>query len=82
MTDDALLSLAADLAKRAAAAILAVRAQPFAVETKDDRSPVTDADRAAEAVIAEGLRDATPPIPVFAEEEVAAGDGAPALPDT
>ena len=71
-TDDNLLSLATELAKRAGAAILGVRARGFVVETKDDRSPVTEADRAAEAIILAGLLAATPDIPVFAEEEMAA----------
>lgn len=44
-----------------------------AVETKADQSPVTAADRAAEAVILAGLRVAAPGIPVVAEEEAAAG---------
>ena len=74
----ALLELAARLARQAAAAILAVRAAGFAVERKTDRSPVTEADRVAEAIIAEGLRAAAPHIPVVAEEEVEAGL-APAL---
>lgn len=72
-TDENLLSLAADLARRAGAAILGVRARGFAVETKSDRSPVTEADRAAEEIIVSGLRRAVPGIPVIAEEEVAAG---------
>lgn len=69
----ALLALAADLADQAGAVILQVRARGFAVEHKEDRSPVTEADRAAEAIIAAGLRQATPDIPVVAEEEIAAG---------
>jgi len=40
---------------------------------KDDRSPVTAADEAAERVILEGLARATPEIPVVAEEAVARG---------
>ncbi len=40
---------------------------------KEDRSPVTAADHAAEAVIVRGLREAAPGIPVIAEEEVAGG---------
>ena len=40
---------------------------------KADRSPVTEADHAAEALIAAGLRAATPDVPVVAEEEIAAG---------
>jgi 3'(2'), 5'-bisphosphate nucleotidase len=73
MEDTELLALAAELADRAGAAILAVRARGFAVERKDDRSPVTEADRAAEALIVAGLRAAAPEIPVIAEEEVSAG---------
>lgn len=73
MDDAALLALAAHLAEQAGAAILAVRRHGFAVEHKDDFSPVTEADRAAEAIIVAGLRAATPDIPVIAEEEVANG---------
>lgn len=73
MDDDALLALALRLADQAAAAITAVRAAGFAVERKSDRSPVTEADRIAEALIVEGLRAAAPHIPVIAEEEIEAG---------
>ena len=73
MTDEDLLDLAATLARRAAHAINAIRAAGFAVDRKADRSPVTEADRVAEALIVEGLRAATPDIPVVAEEEVSAG---------
>ena len=73
MTDAALLELAAGLALRAAEAILAVRAKGFDVARKADRSVVTEADHAAEAIIAAGLREAAPGIPVIAEEAVAGG---------
>lgn len=73
MDDAALLALAADLAWRAGAVILAVRAEGFETLRKHDRSPVTVADHRAEALIAEGLRAAAPHIPVVAEEEIAAG---------
>ena len=43
------------------------------VEYKADRSPVTAADREAEALLLEGLQSAAPEIPVVAEERVAAG---------
>lgn len=79
MDHDALLALATRLATEAAAAINAVRAAGFAVERKSDRSPVTEADRIAEALIVEGLRAAVPGIPVIAEEEIEAGT-APADP--
>ena len=51
MDDTALLSLAADLARRAGAVILAVRARRFETLLKADRSPVTEADHAAEKLI-------------------------------
>jgi 3'(2'), 5'-bisphosphate nucleotidase len=73
MNDEALLSLAAALALEAGKAILAVRQRGFDVIRKEDRSPVTEADHAAEAIIVAGLRKAVPEIPVIAEEEVAAG---------
>jgi len=71
--DESLLELAAGLALEAGTAILAVRAAGFDVLHKEDRSVVTEADHRAEAIIAAGLRAATPDIPVIAEEEVAAG---------
>lgn len=61
------------LALAAGAAIMDVYGAVFAIDTKDDASPVTDADRRAEAVIVAGLRELTPTLPVVAEEEVAAG---------
>jgi len=73
MDDPSLLTLAADLARRAGSVILAVRARGFETLRKSDKSPVTEADHAAEALIAEALRAATPGIPVVAEEEMAAG---------
>ena len=68
MDHDDLLALAARLAREAAAAINAVRAAGFAVEHKRDNSPVTAADRIAEALILDGLHQAAPDIPAVAEE--------------
>src|SRR5689334_18107251 len=73
MDDAALLELALTLARRAAEVILAIRAHGFETLRKSDASPVTAADREAEARIVSGLREATPGIPVVAEEEIAAG---------
>jgi 3'(2'), 5'-bisphosphate nucleotidase len=73
MDDTALLALAAELARQAGAIILAIRARGFETVRKQDHTPVTEADHQAEAVIAAGLRKATPDIPVIAEEESAAG---------
>ena len=62
-----------DPMRKAAAAIEAVKRAGFVVERKSDESPVTEADRIAEALIVEGLRAAVPDIPVVAEEEAEAG---------
>lgn len=62
------------LAREAGTAIMAVYATAFAARTKADRSPVTDADEAAEAIILRGLASLTADVPVVAEEQVAAGN--------
>jgi 3'(2'), 5'-bisphosphate nucleotidase len=74
MTHAELLELAVRLARQAGEAIEAVRRAGFAIERKGDASPVTAADRLAEGIITEGLRLATPDIPVVAEEACAEGD--------
>jgi len=56
------------LARDAGAAIMRVYAGDFAVEHKDDDSPLTAADLAAHRVIVDGLRALTPAIPVLSEE--------------
>ena len=68
------LDVLADLAREAGATILRYYRRDFVVHRKDDHSPVTEADRAADAIIATGLRKLTPDIPVIAEEEVAGGE--------
>lgn len=54
-------------------AILRFYAAGTHVEIKEGGSPVTEADRAAEAIILGHLRAIAPEIPVIAEEEAAAG---------
>ena len=56
------------VAIRAGEAILSVRRAGAHVEWKADSSPVTEADRAAEAVIAAALAELAPAVPVIAEE--------------
>lgn len=57
------------IARRAGDAILTIYDGPeFNVETKDDESPLTAADRAAHALIDRELRALTPEIPVLSEE--------------
>jgi 3'(2'), 5'-bisphosphate nucleotidase len=70
------------LAREAAREILRIYAGDIGVRTKSDKSPVTDADQAAEKIIVAGLRRLTPETAVVAEEEMAAGhvpkiDGSP-----
>jgi 3'(2'), 5'-bisphosphate nucleotidase len=58
------------LALAAGAEILEVYGSPdFAVRSKSDASPITEADERADAVISRGLRAAFPEIPVVTEEE-------------
>jgi 3'(2'), 5'-bisphosphate nucleotidase len=58
--------------------IMTIYNSDFAVDTKADASPVTEADRAAENLITPAIRAVTDAWPVIAEEAAAAGE-APAL---
>jgi len=60
-------------ARRAGAAIMEIYHSDFAVETKDDKSPVTAADAAGEKIILADLLRLTPDVPVVAEESAAEG---------
>jgi 3'(2'), 5'-bisphosphate nucleotidase len=71
--DEALIDELAIAAREAGEAILTVVSRGFDVEAKSDRTPVTEAHRAAELVILAALARAAPGVPVIAEEEVAAG---------
>ena len=56
------------IARAAGDAILAIYCQPFAVEYKQDESPLTAADQGAHEVIVQALARLTPDIPVLSEE--------------
>jgi 3'(2'), 5'-bisphosphate nucleotidase len=71
--ETALLEALVVAARAAGAEILKLVEAGFEVEIKDDQSPVTICDRAAEKIILEFIRQAAPGVPVIAEEEVAAG---------
>jgi 3'(2'), 5'-bisphosphate nucleotidase len=74
MIDDArLLDDIAEAAREAGEAILTIVRRGFEIEAKQDSSPVTEADRAAELIILAALARAAPGVPVIAEEQVAAG---------
>ena len=66
----ALIEPLTELVARAGAAILAINRGAMSVDGKADGSPVTDADLAADRVIAEGLARLFPGIPTLSEERL------------
>ena len=68
MADKAMREDVLALAQDAAAAILGIYDSEFAVQHKDDDSPLTAADLAAHRCIVDGLARITPDIPVLSEE--------------
>jgi 3'(2'), 5'-bisphosphate nucleotidase len=56
------------LAQKAGDAIMEVYSRDFSVETKDDRSPLTEADKKSNEVILKGLKERYPDIPFISEE--------------
>ena len=73
MSDASLLSELTDISIDAGARIMTLYERPIAVTEKDDKSPVTEADQAAEDIILARLAKAFPDIPVVSEEAAAAG---------
>ena len=73
-----LAAAARQLALEAGRTIMTFYREGAVVETKADRSPVTEADRAADRLIVTGLQAADPGIPVISEESTSTG---PAPPD-
>ena len=70
-----LLEQIGDVAKRAGQEIMNIYETDFAVETKADSSPVTEADKAAEALIIRSIREGiTDKFPIVGEESFAAGN--------
>ncbi len=64
-----------DVAKRAGRVIMEIYKTDFDVESKDDNSPVTEADRKAEDLIFRNIREGiTGEYPLVGEESVAAGN--------
>ena len=68
----ALLPTVVDIARAAGREIMRVYESEFAVSHKDDKSPLTEADLAAERCIGAGLAALTPQIPMLGEESAAA----------
>jgi 3'(2'), 5'-bisphosphate nucleotidase len=69
-TAAALMETLTDLVIQAGNAILAVNRAAMQVDGKLDGSPVTEADLAADRIIAEGLARIAPDIPALSEERV------------
>lgn len=61
------------LADRASEVVMRHYATEFTAEQKADKSPVTAADREAEALIEEGLKEIAPEIPMVGEEAASSG---------
>lgn len=61
----------AALVREAGLAIMRIYASDFAVQHKDDRSPLTAADQAAHRVLVHGLSKLEPRYPVLSEESAA-----------
>ena len=72
-TLDTIAEVFADLAVEAGAAIMQLYGTDAHMRAKSDKSPVCDADLAAEAIILKGLAAALPQFAVVSEEAVAAG---------
>ena len=68
IADPRLLGDLTTLAVAACAAILKIAPAALAIRNKEDQSPVTAADEAAEAVILDGLARLLPGVPVVSEE--------------
>jgi 3'(2'), 5'-bisphosphate nucleotidase len=72
MNFDVMIPVMRRLALLAGDEILRVYNGPdFAIRSKDDASPVTEADEAADRIISAGLRDAFPDTPLITEEQSA-----------
>ena len=57
-----------DITRQAAEEILKIYNSDFTVTEKQDKTPVTEADIAANQIIVSGLNKLTPEIPILAEE--------------
>jgi len=66
----ALMAPLTDLVVKAGRAILGVNRRAMKVEDKHDGSPVTEADLAADRLIADGLAQLAPDLPALSEESV------------
>ena len=68
LLDEDLIEHVIAIARKAGAAILEVYKTDFKIYTKNDRSPLTEADKWAHKIIMDGLADINPKLPILSEE--------------
>lgn len=56
------------IAEQAGQAILEIYNKDFSIEYKDDKSPLTEADKVSNQIIVDALKQLTPEIPIISEE--------------
>lgn len=78
LINQALLDAVEGIARDAGDAIMRVYARDFSVEKKADKSPLTEADKAAHNVIVAGLQALPVQIPILSEEDIEGFSGADA----
>ncbi|WP_350359594.1 3'(2'),5'-bisphosphate nucleotidase CysQ [Vreelandella sp. SM1641] len=75
MIDQTLLNDVEQIARNAGSAIMKVYAREFSVEEKEDKSPLTEADKAAHEIIVRGLESLSLQLPILSEEDAEAFTG-------
>ena len=73
-----LLNAIERIAREASDAIMSVYARDFSIEEKEDKSPLTEADKAAHHVIVRGLKSLSDQFPILSEEDIEGFAGADA----
>ena len=68
MNHESLLNKLLEIADVASGKVMAIYQTDFQVDTKEDNSPITEADIASHHVIVDGLKALTPDIPILSEE--------------
>lgn len=68
MLDKIDIEVIKEIAKNAGDAIMAIYRKDFAVEYKDDKSPLTEADIKSNEIICSALENLYPNIPIMSEE--------------
>jgi 3'(2'), 5'-bisphosphate nucleotidase len=72
----ALLENVEAIAREAGVAIMGIYARDFSISEKEDKSPLTEADAAAQAIIKNRLEQLQPKLPILSEEAVGDFSGA------